>query len=125
MRTGSPRNARFKGKHKLEYAWFAISGSLPLLSIDAERAARQIIRAARRGAARLVLGLHARGAVLLSELFPALTSCLLSNVHRLLPRAEPGRTSEHHAGFESESMLAPGWLTQLSRLAAARNNEIP
>ena len=29
MRTGSPRNADFKGKNQLEYAWFSISDSLP------------------------------------------------------------------------------------------------
>lgn len=40
MRTGSPRNALFRGKHKREYAWFAIADSLPLLSISAESAAR-------------------------------------------------------------------------------------
>src|SRR5437762_13621189 len=47
MRTGSPRNANFKGRHEAEYAWFKISDSLPLTSINARRAARQIIDAAR------------------------------------------------------------------------------
>ena len=32
MRTGSPRNALFKGQHRAEYAWFSISDSLPFLS---------------------------------------------------------------------------------------------
>src|SRR5262249_21748751 len=31
MRTGSPRNATFKGQNTAEYAWFSISDSLPLL----------------------------------------------------------------------------------------------
>ena len=39
MRTGSPFNAWFKGKHRGEFAWFAISGSAPVLSI-ARRARR-------------------------------------------------------------------------------------
>ena len=30
MRTGSPVNANFKGKNRLEYAWFSIADSLPL-----------------------------------------------------------------------------------------------
>ena len=47
MRTGSPVNAMFKGKRPQEYAWFAISDSLPLASIDAGRAAHQIIDACR------------------------------------------------------------------------------
>src|SRR6185503_5499356 len=48
MRTGSAFNAGFKGRHRREFAWFAISSSLPLLTISAKRAARQIIRACRR-----------------------------------------------------------------------------
>src|SRR5205823_6261490 len=35
MRTGSPRHAWFKGRHRREYAWFVISDSLPVLSISA------------------------------------------------------------------------------------------
>jgi NAD(P)-dependent dehydrogenase (short-subunit alcohol dehydrogenase family) len=49
MRTGSPRNATFKGQHRAEYAWFSISDSLPLVSISAEHAARRIIDACRHG----------------------------------------------------------------------------
>jgi short-subunit dehydrogenase len=45
MRTGSPRNADFKGQHRAEYAWFSISDSLPITSMSAERAARRIIEA--------------------------------------------------------------------------------
>jgi NAD(P)-dependent dehydrogenase (short-subunit alcohol dehydrogenase family) len=55
MRTGSPRNADFKGQHRLEYAWFSISDALPLLTVSAENAARQVVQAcvqARSGRAR-------------------------------------------------------------------------
>ena len=38
MRTGSPRNALFKGDNEAEYAWFSISDALPVLSMSAERA---------------------------------------------------------------------------------------
>ena len=30
MRTGSPRNARFKGRHRAEHAWFSVGDSLPV-----------------------------------------------------------------------------------------------
>ena len=40
MRTGSPFNAWFKGRHREEFAWFAIADSLPVASIDA--AARRV-----------------------------------------------------------------------------------
>src|SRR5205085_1734915 len=45
MRTGSPRNATFKGRHRAEYTWFSISDALPLTSISATRAARRIVKA--------------------------------------------------------------------------------
>ena len=45
MRTGSAVNALVKGRHEAEFAWFATLGSLPLVSIDARRAARKIIEA--------------------------------------------------------------------------------
>jgi NAD(P)-dependent dehydrogenase (short-subunit alcohol dehydrogenase family) len=49
MRTGSPRHAFFKGQHRAEYAWFALGDSLPLASMSADRAARQIIAACKNG----------------------------------------------------------------------------
>src|SRR6476620_2220643 len=39
MRTGSPINAQFKGRHESEYAWFKVSSSIPGLTIAADRAA--------------------------------------------------------------------------------------
>src|SRR5262249_29078614 len=44
MRTGSPRNAFFKGQNEAEYAWFKIGDSIPVLTTSAERAARRIVR---------------------------------------------------------------------------------
>ena len=49
MRTGSPRNALFTGDQAAEYAWFAGADSLPLLSMSAERAARQLVGVALKG----------------------------------------------------------------------------
>ena len=43
MRTGSFVNAEMKGKPAAEGAWFGLSSSLPLLSIDAEAAARRTV----------------------------------------------------------------------------------
>src|SRR5438045_7337545 len=36
MRTGSIFNAWFKGQHRREFAWFAIAGSMPFMTIDGE-----------------------------------------------------------------------------------------
>jgi NAD(P)-dependent dehydrogenase (short-subunit alcohol dehydrogenase family) len=124
MRTGSPRNASFKGQHRREYAWFVVSDSLPWLSMDAERAAEQILNACRRGDARLVLGMHLKGALLLNELFPGALTSLLSLTNRLLPGPDAEALTQTHAGSQSQSALAPSWLTRLSDRAALRNNEL-
>jgi len=123
MRTGSPRNAWFKGKHQAEYAWFKISDSLPLLTISAEQAAHEILEACRRGDAEAVLSMPAQFGTLLQHVFPELTAKLVSLANRLLP--SPGEAgSEAHQGKESESVLTPSWLTLLTDRAAERNNEI-
>lgn len=124
MRTGSPRNATFKGRHRAEYAWFALSDSLPVTSIQAERAARQVVAACRRGQAELVITTQAVVAVKFRALFPEATADLLALANRLLPG--PGGIGRRKAkGKESESALAPSILTTLSDRAAQRNNEIP
>ena len=123
MRTGSPRNADFKGQHRAEYAWFSIADSLPLVSIEAERAARQIIDACCKGQAELVISLQAKLAVVFHGLFPGLTSDLLSVVDRLLP-APGGIGTRKVKGKESTSAFSPSLLTILSERAAVRNNEM-
>ena len=52
LRTGSYDQALFKGDHAGEYDWFSVSDNLPGQSISAERAAREIVRATRRGEGR-------------------------------------------------------------------------
>jgi NAD(P)-dependent dehydrogenase (short-subunit alcohol dehydrogenase family) len=123
MRTGSPRNATFKGQHRAEYAWFAISDSLPVASMSAERAARQIIAACKRGEAEVILTTQAVLAVKFNALFPELTADLLNLANRLLPDAG-GIGTKRAKGKDSESELAPSLLTALGDKAAERNNEI-
>jgi short-subunit dehydrogenase len=122
MRTGSPRNATFKGQHRAEYTWFSISDSLPLLTISAESAARQILAACKRGDAEIVLSLPAKLAATLNGLFPNTISDVLSFVNRMLPA--PGGIGRQSArGSESESFLSPSMLTTLGDKAAVQNNE--
>ncbi|HEU4594032.1 MAG TPA: SDR family NAD(P)-dependent oxidoreductase [Pyrinomonadaceae bacterium] len=123
MRTGSPRNATFKGQHRAEYAWFAISDALPVTSIQAERAARQIVAACRRGEAELIITTQAVAAIRFHQLFPEASNDVLALVNRLLPG--PGGIGRKRAkGRDSESSLAPSLLTTLSDRAAERNNEM-
>lgn len=123
MRTGSPRNATFKGKHQAEYSWFSISGSMPGVSTSADRAARQIVNACQRGQAQLIVSLPAKIAIALHHLFPGPSAAVLSGVNRLLPGAG-GIGSKGKTGKESTSWLSPSWLTMLDELAAHKNNEV-
>ncbi len=123
MRTGSPRNASFKGQHRAEYAWFSISDALPITSIKVERAARQIIDACKRGDAELIITTQAVLAVKFRALFPEATADMLALVNRLLP-GSGGIGRRRAKGKESQSALSPSLLTALSDRAAARNNEM-
>jgi NAD(P)-dependent dehydrogenase (short-subunit alcohol dehydrogenase family) len=123
MRTGSPRNALFKGQHRKEYAWFSIGGSLPLVTVAAERAARRIIDACRYGDAELILPFTTALAVKLNGVFPSIAADLVSLTERLLP-GPGGVGTELRRGAESESRWSPSWLTTLSDRAAVRNNEL-
>jgi short-subunit dehydrogenase len=123
MRTGSPRHASFKGRHRAEYAWFSITDALPLLSQSAERAARQIIAACKRGDAEVVLSLPAKLAVLVHGILPGGTADLLGLVNTFLLPSADGLGTTQVPGGQSSSTLSPSWLTTLSDRAARRYNE--
>jgi short-subunit dehydrogenase len=123
MRTGSPRNALFKGNNQAEYAWFSISDALPVISMSAKRAARQIVDATILGDAEIVLSLPAKLAVKLHGLFPGLTTDLLGLINRMLP-PPGGIGKEVRTGKQSFSKASPSWITTLNERAAQQNNQI-
>jgi NAD(P)-dependent dehydrogenase (short-subunit alcohol dehydrogenase family) len=120
MRTGSPRRALFKGDHRKEYAWFAVSDSLPILSMSSRRAARRIVLALERGDADVTLTPLAKAAALASAFAPGLVARAMTLANGLLPR---GQDAKARWGYESESRLSRSFLTTLTERAAARNNE--
>jgi short-subunit dehydrogenase len=122
MRTGSFVDAYFKGHNREEYAWFSLLSSLPLVSINAWRAARQIVRATARGESELIITIQAQVAVRLHGLFPGLTSDILGVVNRFLP-APGGIGRARVIGQESESAISTSSLTALGRAAARQHNE--
>jgi NAD(P)-dependent dehydrogenase (short-subunit alcohol dehydrogenase family) len=123
MRTGSPRNAIFRGRHRSEYAWFSISDALPGLSISAEGAARRIVAACRRGDAEVLFPIPARVAAVVNAMAPGLTTDALSLMDRVLPG--PGHTpTGRHKGAESHSWLSPSWLSRLGDRAARKYNQV-
>ena len=125
MRTGSPFNAWFKGNHRAEFAWFVISDSMPVATIDARRAAWQVIDACRYGDAELVITVPAKLAVVVNALMPGSTAAMLALANQLLPAPEDNADTTSHSGWQSLSEWAPSRLTTLSDRAAAENNEVP
>jgi short-subunit dehydrogenase len=125
MRTGSATNAVFKGRHTAEATLFTLMASLPGFSMDAERAAKQIVRAIKRGDASVTLSLTALAAERFHRLFPGITARLLSLAGRMLPSGanpERRRGREVHEEIRSPVFAA---LTTWGRSAARRFNEIP
>jgi NAD(P)-dependent dehydrogenase (short-subunit alcohol dehydrogenase family) len=125
MRTGSPFNAWFKGRHRDEFTWFAISDSLPLMSIGAGRAASQIVEACRHGDAELCVGWPATLAVVANAIVPAVVASGMALANRLLPGPIDARGDEAHNGWQSASRWAPSLLTRLTDRSAVENNELP
>jgi NAD(P)-dependent dehydrogenase (short-subunit alcohol dehydrogenase family) len=123
MRTGSPRNAWFKGRHRDEFTWFSIGDSLPLVTIAAGRAAQRILDACRRGDPELITPLSTAVAVKLYALFPGVGAEVMGLVERLLP-GPGGIGTSMRRGVESASRWSPSVLTTLSDYAAVRNNEL-
>lgn len=125
MRTGSPFNAWFKGRHREEFAWFAIADSLPVISIDAQRAAAQVVDALRHGDAELVVSWPAKVAIAAAATMRNTFASLMAATNQFLPSEIEGGADESHSGWQSGSGWAPSPLTRLSEQAAARNNEVP
>ncbi len=121
MRTGSHINAYFKGRQEREYTWFALGASLPVVSMDAERAAHQIVDAVRRGEAERVLSLPATALTLFHGVFPGTTANIFGMVNRLLPRGNAAGTGMAR-GTEVQERMHSTVLTALTGwgLSAAR-----
>jgi len=124
MRTGSPVNAFFKGKHREEYTWFTVMDSLPVISISAERAARIILRAVRRGRAQVTFTPLARLGARLHGAMPGLTDNLMALMNAVLPSPN-GIGTQRAKGRDSETSLTRSFLTWLTRRAAQKNNQMP
>ena len=123
MRTGSPFNAWFKGRHREEFAWFTVADSIPLLTIGAARAARQIVSACRSGDAELVVGWPAKLAVVAGAISPAAVALGMGVANGLLPKPTDASGDRARSGWQSQSPRTPSALTRLSEAAAIDLNE--
>ncbi len=126
MRTGSFLNALFKGRREEEMQWFSLGASLPLVSLDAERAARKMVDASARGDRWITVGVPAKVARLAAVLTPGLVAAASARVARLLPRAPGIPTSQRpEPGWRHRTGAARSFATRLGDRAARNNNEVP
>jgi short-subunit dehydrogenase len=123
MRTGSYRNVTVKGQHQTEYALFSVLDSLPLVSMDVQRAAKQIVQAAQRGQSELIVGISAQLAAKAADLFPNLTAAALQATAAVLPDAGGPAGQQPKLGHEVETPITGSPLTANNQQAADEYNE--
>ncbi len=122
LRTGSHKNAFFKGDHRKEFTWFSLGAGNPLVSMSADRAAGQILEAMRRRQPELTITLAARMITIAQALLPGMTADLMKVVARWLPRMSFPSQDQVFTGWESESTLSPSLLTLLADQATESYN---
>jgi len=125
MRTGSHVNAEFAGQRDKEFTWFGLGASLPLISMDAERAARQIVAGVAQRRPEIFLTPAGQVVSRVAGLAPELTTAVLHAVQNLI-LPDPDGTAEAVPGRGLRGALPEpvfGALTSMGRAAAARFNE--
>jgi short-subunit dehydrogenase len=126
MRTGSHERASFAGRRNEEFTWFSLGASLPVVSMDAERAAGQIVTAMRRRQAEIILTPAGQVVARAAAVLPGLTSAVLHAVQNLVLPASGGGQDEPAEGRKLRPAINPavfGRLTALGRTAARRFNQ--
>ena len=124
MRTGSAINALVKGRHEAEFTWFGALSALPLISIDAKRAAKKIVDAGRRGVPHLTITPQARIAAILDRVMPNIFGRIMMLSARLLPLPTGTSGDEAWTGGEAQPGALPRAATVLADRAARHNNEL-
>jgi short-subunit dehydrogenase len=126
MRTGSHVNALFAGRREQEYTWFSLGASLPLVSMDAERAARQIVAGVAQRRAEVFLTPAGQVAGRLAGVAPGLTTAVLHATQQLLLPAPDGDGTAVPGRRLRPALSEPvfGALTRMGRRASGRFNEL-
>lgn len=121
MRTGSPIGVDVKGRHEPEFAWFAAADSVPLISMDALRAARRIVRAIRQRRSHLTLTWQARALEVAHALWPSGVVSAFGLANRLLP--PDGQGTSMRTGRELFPTLPTPWLRRRLLELGERTNQ--
>jgi hypothetical protein len=94
--------------------------------MKAERAARKILAACRRGQSSLTLTFAARAMIVGNAIVPNLTGYMMKLVNWFLPKPGDSQGDESESGWQSKLRNGtPPWLTRLADRASKRNNEMP
>jgi NAD(P)-dependent dehydrogenase (short-subunit alcohol dehydrogenase family) len=101
LQTGSHIQVTVKGNHAKEYALFKTLDALPVLSMDAGKAATRIVEGIRFGQAEVIIGVAAQALALFQGIAPDLNAELLGLAAGFLPKAGPGGTVEKK-GYQLE-----------------------
>jgi NAD(P)-dependent dehydrogenase (short-subunit alcohol dehydrogenase family) len=126
MRTGTHVNAYYKGHGREEFRWLSLMDGAPVISMDAERAARQIVRAAKRGEAQRILSLPANVLARVHGVAPGLTAGIASLANRVMPSdgvgSKPTRGTDIEPSMDSRLYRT---VTIWGRRAAERFQQYP
>lgn len=114
MRTGGHENAFLRGDQLAEYEWFSLGSSVPGVTMDASRAARQLLRALAENRAEFRVTLAAELLARVHGLMPGFMAEVIGTAGRLLPNGGPG--TETRQGRDLKEAM-PGWIQRLEGLA--------
>jgi short-subunit dehydrogenase len=114
MRTGSFLNAFLQGRKSAEFTWFSLGSSLPLVSTDAESAARRIVKATLNRERELILTPLANLGVRVHGTMPGITSTIMSLVSRVMPSSRAGGIEQERGDHVMQSMNSRGLERALS-----------
>lgn len=124
MRTGSHTRASFFGDPGRQYAWFGPAASLPVLSMDAERAARQMVDAVLAGRPVAHISVLSKVASRVHGLAPSLTIRAMGLASRVLPTGDESTTISGELARRRLGSPLVDRLTALGDRAARRTHEV-
>lgn len=124
MRTGSHLRAVFRGRQEAELGWFGASAIAPIVSIDADRAARHVVRAIARGDRFLTFTPAAHLGAWLHDVAPNAWSLVAATLGRLLPSAPPGSARLDAREGREGRVIAESSPSSLVDFIAARSSSL-
>ena len=124
IRTGSHLAAKFKGRHELEYKMFKLGASLPIVTVEAPKAARQIVEAMRYGDPSLTFPALMGYLAIFYRVFPNLSAEILNLIARFMPAPNEKATGDQTlSGHELDADAGAVPFGKLADAAALANNE--